>query len=128
MMEIIDTNTKLVMTDEDLQTFDEAVECEECGKFFDETVPKCRDHHHLSGKYRGALCNFCNLQKKNLRLIPLYCHNFSGFDSHLILRSLDIDQTKFETLSRNSEKIITMSMGRFKLIDSSSFMPDSREL
>ena len=43
----------------------------------------------------------------------------------MILRSLDIDQDKFETLSRNSEKIITMSLGRFKLIDSSSFMPES---
>ena len=125
MMKIIETNMKMVMTDKDLKAFAEALECEECGKVFDETVPKCRDHHHFSGKFRGTLCNFCNLQKKKLRFIPLYCHNFSGFDSHLILRSLDIDQDKFETLSRNSEKIITMSLGRFKLIDSSSFMPES---
>ena len=127
MMKIIETNTKMVMTDEDLKTFVAATECEECGKVFDESVPKCRDHHHFSGKFRGTLCNNCNLQKKCLRFIPLYCHNFSGFDSHLILRSLDIDQGRFETLSRNTEKIITMSLGKFKLIDSSSFMPESLE-
>ena len=125
MMKIIDTNTKMIMTSQDFRTFAEATECEECGKEFDETVLKCRDHHHFSGKFRGTLCNFCNLQKKRLRFIPLYCHNFSGFDSHLILRSLDINQGRFETLSRNTEKIITMSLGRFKLIDSSSFMPES---
>ena len=127
MMKIIDTHTKMVMTDEDFKAFNDALECEECGKAFDETVSKCRDHHHFSGKFRGTLCQFCNLQKKNLRFIPLYCHNFSGFDSHLILRSLDIDQGRFETLSRNTEKIITMSLGKFKLIDSASFMPESLE-
>ena len=127
MMKIIDTNTKMFMTDEDLEEFEEATECEECGKVFDETVPKCRDHHHLSGQFRGTLCNNCNLQKKNLRFIPLYCHNFSGFDSHLILGSLDIDQKRFKTLSRNTEKIITMTLGKFRLIDSSSFMPESLE-
>ena len=30
-------------------------------------------------------------------------------------------------MSRNTEKIITMSLGKFKLIDSSSFMPESLE-
>ena len=127
MMRIIDTKEKMFMTQEDIKNFSEATHCEECGKMFDETTFKCRDHHHLSGKYRGALCNFCNLQKKSLRFIPLYCHNLTGFDSHLILRSLDIDQTKFQTLSRNAEKIITITLGKFKLIDSSSFMPESLE-
>ena len=70
MMKIIDTNTKMVMTDEDLKTFDAATECEECAKVFDETVPKCRDHHHLSGKFRATLCNNCNLQKKKSSIYP----------------------------------------------------------
>ena len=125
MMEIIDKNTKMIMTEEDVRNFEAATNCAECMKIFDQTTYKCRDHHHLSGKYRAALCNFCNLQKKSLRFIPLYAHNFSGFDSHLVLKSLNIDQSKFQTLSRNSEKIITMTLGRFKLIDSSSFMPES---
>ena len=127
MMEIIDKNTKMIMTKEDRAKFNAATQCEECGKLFDDKTPKCRDHHHLSGKFRGTLCNFCNLQKKSLRFIPLYAHNFSGFDSHLIMRSLDMDENDFSTLSRNSEKIITMSLGKFKLIDSSSFMPESLE-
>ena len=127
MMKIIDTNEKMIMTQEDIKSFSAATHCEECRRIFDGDTYKCRDHHHLSGEYRGALCNFCNLQKKSLRFIPLYCHNLSGFDSHLILRSLDIDQSKFQTLSRNAEKIITMTLGKFKLIDSASFMPESLE-
>ena len=127
MMRILDKNAKMIMTEEDKMSFKAATNCEECLKPFDADTYKCRDHHHLSGKFRGTLCNFCNLQKKALRFVPLYCHNLSGFDAHLILRSLDIDQGKFRTLSRNSEKIITMSLGKFKLIDSASFMPESLE-
>lgn len=127
MMSLIDKNTKMVMTEADRKNFDEATRCCECLAEFNADKYKCRDHHHVSGQYRGALCSFCNLQKKNLLFVPLYCHNLSGFDSHLLLRSLKVDQSRFRTLSRNSEKIITLMLGKFKLIDSSSFMPESLE-
>ena len=58
MMDIIDTNTKMVMTNEDFKAFEESTECKECGKVFDENVQKCRDHHHFSGKFRMTLCGF----------------------------------------------------------------------
>ena len=123
----IDRNMKLQMTETDNRVFKLSTHCEECGKLFDDRVRKCRDHDHFTGKYRAALCNFCNLQKKNPLFIPLYCHNLSGFDSHLIVKALKIDKSRFTTLSRNDEKIITMQIGMFKLIDSSSFMPESLE-
>jgi len=83
----------------------------------------------LPGKYRTALCTGCNLNRKNQLFIPLYCHNFRGFDSHLILHSLDLllDKARFSSLSRNSEQIITMSIGMWKFIDTMSFMPSSLE-
>ena len=56
-------------------------------------------------------------------------HNFRGFDSHLILHTLDLilDKARFSSLSRNSEQIITMSIGMFRFVDTMSFMPSSLE-
>ena len=72
-----------------------------------------------SGAYRTALCTGCNLNRKNQLFIPLYCHNFRGFDSHLILHALDLilDKARFTSLSRNSEQIITMAIGIFRFVD-----------
>eukprot|EP01044_Picomonas_judraskeda_P046439 COSAG03_NODE_25918_length_262_cov_1.276074_1_plen_80_part_00 len=48
---------------------------------------KVRDHDHLTGKYRGAAHNSCNLEegKKRTRhyTIPVFFHNLKGYDSHL---------------------------------------------
>ena len=49
---------------------------------------KVRDHCHISGKYRGPAHDACN---KKLQMgafktkIPLICHNFRGYDSHLLI-------------------------------------------
>lgn len=44
-----------------------AKQCEQCGTTFTKTVKyrKVRDHCHLTGKYRGALCNTCNINQHN---------------------------------------------------------------
>ena len=100
----------------------------------------------ISGEFRGVLCNFCNLNKKKLLFIPIYVsiklilcyifknyqtclqvHNLAGFDSHLIVKALKIDKSRFSVLPRNAERIVTMSIGNFKFIDSSSFLPESLE-
>ena len=121
----IEQNTEMEMTDIDKRNFESAMNCEDCGEEFSETKLKCRDHDHLDGSYRAALCSQCNLQKKNQIFIPLYCHNFAKFDSHLILKTLNIENAKLETLSRNEEQLITMNIGTYKLIDSISFLAGS---
>ena len=84
-------------------------------------------YHFFLGEFRGALCNFCNLNKKKLLFIPIYIHNLSGFDSHLIVKAMKLDKTRFSVLPRNAERIVTMSIGNYKFIDSSSFLPESLE-
>ena len=83
--------------------------CAKCERGF---AIKVRDHDHLTGRYRGALCRGCNLQRRETFEIPVYVHNLQGFDSHLIIQS---HKEKISVLSRNQEQIITMSIGNFKV-------------
>ena len=125
--DIIEENVKMKMTEEDREAFEAAAYCSECNGKFGPSDHKVRDHDHHTGEYRSALCNFCNLQKKNLLFINLYCHNMTGFDSHLLIKALDMESAQFSILSKNMEQIITMKVGRYRIIDSSSFMPQSLE-
>ena len=50
------------MTEEDERDFRTAAYCSECGGKFGPSEAKVRDHDHHTGKYRSALCSFCNLQ------------------------------------------------------------------
>merc|ERR1712020_490251 len=67
----IDQNAKMKMTEEDVLDFEASTNCL-CGKVFGPQAPKCRDHDHYSGEYRGALCMGCNLNRRNQLFIPLY--------------------------------------------------------
>ena len=49
---------------------------------------KVRDHCHLTGKYRGAAHNKCNIKYQIPEFIPILFHNLSGYDSHLFIKKL----------------------------------------
>ena len=82
-----------------------AVKCFLCGRRFhesDELSKKQADHCHITGKYREPACKYCNLM--NLLLIgipiPIIFHNFSGYDSKLIMqnvRDMSISVTASQT-------------------------------
>ena len=66
--------------------FDEATSCHICG---DELgTDRVRDHCHLTGKFRGAAHNNCNLSYKVPKFFPVVFHNLSGYDSHLFIKKL----------------------------------------
>lgn len=49
---------------------------------------KVEDHCHITGKFRGMAHNECNKNFFLARTIPVFFHNFSKYDSHLIIREL----------------------------------------
>ena len=49
---------------------------------------KVRDHCHLSGKFRGATHDGCNLKCKVPKFFPVVFHDLSGNDSHLFIKTL----------------------------------------
>ena len=54
----------------------------------DKKYCKVKDHCHLTGKYRGAAHNICNLRYKITKKIPIVFHNGSKYDYHFIIKEL----------------------------------------
>ncbi|CAJ0838132.1 14522_t:CDS:2, partial [Entrophospora sp. SA101] len=88
---------EMVMEPGDYTRHRMATECWICKKDFSACkekdmvnieLSKVRDHFHISGKYRGPAHSDCS---KKLQMgafktkVPLICHNFRGYDSHLLI-------------------------------------------
>jgi hypothetical protein len=83
---------RMIMTAIDHAAHAAARTCYICEKPFSNSNrrgdQKVRDHDHISGAYRGAAHSTCNLLKRRQRKIPVFFHNFRGYDSHLIISAL----------------------------------------
>ena len=45
---------------------------------------KVRDHDHRTGMYPGADHSSCNLNQRKTGEIPIFVHNFRGYDGNLL--------------------------------------------
>ena len=88
---------------------------------------KVRDHCHYTGKFRGAAHNGCNLKLKKIQDIPVFFHNLSGYDGHIIFQNLTkIKSIKEpEVVAKTMEKFVTFSIGNLKFKDSLQFLNSS---
>ena len=78
-----------------------------------------RDHDHITGKYRSAAHDACNLKLKinpKTAIIPVFCHNRKNYDAHLIMREIGKVQGERELkcIPNNMEKY----MGKLRFVDS----------
>ena len=71
--------------------------CYVCESNFTNKNRKVRDHCHVTGSYRGASCNECNLSMKLTKTIPVIFHNLKGYDSHLLLPELGKFNKKYQS-------------------------------
>ena len=132
---------KMLFGTKEREEFDEATECWIChGEL---GLDRVRDHCHLTGKYRGAAHNKCNLQYRRPKFIPVVFHNLSGYDSHLFIKNLGVTEGNINCIPNNEEKYISFSkdivVGEYtnkngkviavkqqlRFIDSYKFMPSS---
>ena len=125
IQELLKRNEPIKMTCKDIKQYQKATHCYICGGGFEEPQDKCRDHCHLSGKYRGASHMTCNLVYKTLSFIPVVIHNLRGFDGHLIAQSLGQFDGKISCIPQNLEKYLSFSFQNLRFIDSLQFLSAS---
>lgn len=78
-----------VLTEADMKLQAESSVCHICKKGFnDDSNFSVRDHCHFTGRHRGPAHNECNLLYRVPRFIPIFFHNFSGYDCHLFIKLL----------------------------------------
>ena len=71
---------------------------------------KVKDHCHLTGKYRGAAHQECNLKYKEPSFIPVIFHNLSGYDAHLFIKQLGaVASGDINCIANTEEKYISFT-------------------
>jgi len=111
----------------EVKKFDDTIKCYLCEKLFTDDDIKSRDHCHFTGKFLGASCNTCNLERRKSRKLRIFMHNGSKFDFHFIIKALNekTDLKNIHILPYNSEHFRTISFNSFLFLDSMSFLQSS---
>ena len=127
--QILDHPKPLVMSQDDECRFKNAFNCHICKKPLGED--RVRDHNHITGDFRGAAHNECNLAYKykkmnadfNTFTIPIVFHNLRGYDSHILMKRLgEFKSRKLQCIPNNKERYISFTVGNLRFIDSYQFM------
>ncbi|CAB3981335.1 Gastrula zinc finger [Paramuricea clavata] len=117
---------KMVITPKQEFEFQAARNCSICGNDLGED--RVRDHDHVTGMYRGAAHNICNLKYRITWKVPVVFHNLRGYDSHLIMQEIGKFKMNVNVIPNNMEKYISFSLGKnLVFIDSIQFMASSLE-
>ena len=118
----------LPMTEEELEEVRSTVHCYLCGEEMDDG-DRVRDHDHLNGMFLGVAHNVCNLRRREQSVLTCYAHNFSGYDSHFLVKAFNQFPTRINeifAIPLNTQKFKYMSINRrIKFADSFAFLPDS---
>ena len=123
------TNLELQITPQEEESFQLAEECWLCENPLG--GEKVRDHDHLTGKYRGAAHNICNIncKQRSSSFVPIFFHNFSGYDCHLIFEELLTEaytQNYNPTIIPKSlENYVSVQVGCLRFLDSYRFLSSS---
>jgi len=131
---LLKTNISIIMSADDVQTHEAATHCNLCKIEF--TPPseilrrKTANHCHLTGKYRQALCNVCNQKLQTQNFVPIFFHNLSNYDAHLIVTELGHDTQTIKVIPNSEEKYISFtkyvsSKFSIRFVDTFRFMATS---
>jgi len=137
----------LVMTAADEHAFHHATKCHICEKSLEKPQNKrkgkkrkwnndgvleeeeekeditVRDHCHITGKFRGAAHNSCNLRYRVPKKIPVLFHNLTNYDAHLLMQEVGPDTAdKISCIAENFEKYISFQLDKLVFLDSLRFM------
>ena len=112
------------MTEEVL--FQKSNNCWICKNFISNDEDKVRDHCQVTGKFRCAAHESCNLDFQLTKKVPVIFHNLRSYDSHFIFNELDKFDVKIKVIPNGLEKYMAFFLNKnLVFIDSMQFMNSS---
>ena len=95
----------MLMTMHNKTAYDNSTLCHICNEELGKD--RVRDHYHLSGNFRGAAHEVCNLKYKIPKFFPVIFHNLSGYDSHLFIKTFGNSKEDISCIPSNEENNIS---------------------
>ena len=112
------------MTNEDEEIYNNSQICWICKEELN--TDKVRDHCHVTGKFRGAAHNKCNLKLRIPRKLPIIFHNLQGYDGHIIFKELIDFDVDIAVIPKDIDKYMSSIVNRhITFIDSYQFYNSS---
>ena len=98
---------EMFSTPEEDYEFEEATVCHICESPLQKD--RVKDHCHLTGRYRGAAHNKCNLAFKLPKFYPVFFHNLSGYDTHMFIKDIADTPGEIKCIAKTEENYISFS-------------------
>ena len=113
-------NKELIMTTQDEEIYNNSQICWICNEELN--TDKVRDHCHITGKFRGAAHNQCNLKLKIPKKLAIIFHNLKGYDGHIIFKELNNFDVTIDAIPKKIEEYMSIIVNRtITFIDSNEF-------
>ena len=89
--------------------------------------PKVRNHDHITGCFIGAAHRQSNHERSIIFKIPVFFHNFRGYDAHFIVQEFGKrPDREIKVIGQNMEKYLQVEWGQNMVFrDSLKFLPAS---
>ena len=75
-------------------------------------MDKVRDHCHVTGKFRDAARNKCNINLRLPRKLPIIFHNLQRYDGHIIFKELNNFDVDIHVISKGIDKYRSIIVNR----------------
>ena len=112
------------MTTQDEEIYNNSQICWICREELN--IDKVRDHCHITGKFRGAAHNQCNLKLKIPKKLPIIFNNLEGYDGHMIFKELNNFDVTIDVIPKTIEKYMSIIVNKnITFIDSLQFIKAS---
>ena len=99
------------MTSEDEEIYNNSHICWICKQELN--MDKVRDHFHVTGKFRGAAHNKCNINLRLPRKLSIVFHNLQGYDSHIIFKALNNFNVDIVIIPKGIDKYMSIIVHRY---------------
>ena len=85
-------------------------------------MDKVRDHCHVTGRFRGAAHNKCNINLRPPRKLVIIFHNIQRYDGHIIFKELNNFNVDIDVIPKGIDKYMSIIVNRhITFIDSLQF-------